>query len=144
MVPSAFHLLPRFPLSPNGKVDRRALGELSDPTAPANRGAATPVTDLEERIGQIWMGVLSRDTAGPDENFFDLGGSSIHLAQVHLQLQKLLGREFPITELFAYTTIRALARHFGGEMDARNGMNALQDRARKQREALAARRNSRK
>lgn len=142
MVPSSFHALPKFPLSPNGKVDRRALCESFAAPRPAT--AAPPLNELEQQVRQIWLDVLHCREAGLDDNFFDLGGNSIHVAQVHVRLQKLVGREFPITEMFSYTTIRALAARFGAEAKKDGAIEAIQERARRQRDALAARRLARR
>lgn len=141
MTPSAFHALASFPLSPNGKVDRRAIAKLPEPSiASASPAAPAPTNDLEQKIHQIWLEVLGRSQAGMDDNFFDVGGTSIQVAQVHTRLQTLLKRDLPITDLFAYPTIRALAGHLGAGGNAPNAMQAIKDRASRQREAMAARR----
>jgi acyl carrier protein len=147
MVPAAFHVLPDFPLSPNGKVDRRALQSLPEPVAePAGRpaAAALPANEMESRIRDVWVEVLAIPHVGMDENFFDIGGNSIQLAKVHTRLQSLLGREIPITDLFAHTTVRRLAAHFGQTVKPESRADAINDRARRQREAMAARRIGRR
>ena len=83
--------------------------------------------------------MLGCGQAGLDENFFDLGGDSIQLAQVHARLQGILGREFPITDLFIHTTVCGLAAHFGGSKSASPANDAVAERARRQREAMAQR-----
>jgi amino acid adenylation domain-containing protein len=141
MVPAALEWLPALPLSPNGKVDRRALSERSAPA-----GAAAPTTtgdEVEVRIREIWRDVLGGVEAGRDDNFFDLGGSSIHVARVHVALQQLLGREIPITDLFAHPTLRTLAARFGSATGAETVGPDPRQRARLQRAALAARRPNR-
>lgn len=147
MVPAAFYMLPRFPLSPNGKVDRRALQSAPERVA-ASTGklpsAGLPGNALERKIRDIWMETLGLPQVGMDENFFDIGGNSIQLAKVHTRLQTMLEREFPITELFAHTTIRRLASHFGESATPEPRAGAIIDRARRQREALAAQRTSRR
>ena len=70
------------------------------------------------------MEVLGLSQVGMDENFFDLGGNSIQLAQVHTRLQALVGREFPITDLFVHTTIRATAAFFGKDSKVRTRSRA--------------------
>lgn len=148
MVPSAFHILASFPLSPNGKVDRKALGLLPEPTSPVDSTSAvlsvpSAPNELERRLDEIWTEVLGHRVSGPDENFFDAGGNSIQVAEIHTRLQLLLKRELPITDLFIYTTIRALAAHLSPQSGSGTAQNAIMDRARRQREALAARRSSR-
>ena len=91
----------------------------------------------------IWQEVLGLGEVGVNQNFFDLGGSSIQLAQVHDRVQKLVRREVPLTDLFAHTTIRALAVHCGSSATVQPASTQIQDRARRQREAMAQRRPSR-
>lgn len=134
MVPARFVALPAFPLTPSGKVDRRALPQQ---TTPAPGALAAPASELERQVLAIWREVLQVTVAGLDDNFFELGGNSINLAQVHLRLQKILGREFPITDLFAHTTIRLLAAHFGRQSSSAETVAALQNRSQNQRNAFS-------
>ncbi len=143
MVPSGFHMLPRFPLSPNGKVDRRALGQMPEPDPMPAPQLPASADQLESQILRLWQELLGRPT-GLDDNFFDLGGNSIHVALLHTRLQELLGRQFPITDLFAHTTVRAIATHFSRSSASADENHALQERARRQRQALAARHNLRR
>lgn len=145
MVPAAFHVLPALPLSPNGKVDRGALQNGDEPgEREARKPFGMPGTALEQRIRQIWMDILGHTRFGMDDNFFDIGGNSIQLARAHTRLQTLAGREFPITELLAHTTVRAAAAFVGKDLKPDEGACAIQARARRQREALAAGRISRR
>jgi hypothetical protein len=103
-------ILSALPLTTNGKVDRAAL------PAPERRTAAAPAepgTELERRIRDVWCRVL-RCAVGPDDNFFDLGGTSLELAEVHAELLKQLGGQWPLTVLFERPTVRALADHLTG------------------------------
>lgn len=147
MIPAAFTRLESLPLSPNGKVDR---SRLPDPEArPPADPAPAPVTaadGLEGVILEIWERTLDR-RAGPEDNFFDLGGDSLHLIEVHSELQKAIGGELSIMDLFEFTTVRSLARHLGRagrrEPDPAVADPALAhagDRARRQKEALSRRR----
>jgi polyketide synthase PksJ len=119
MVPSAFVGLERFPLSPNGKVDRRAL-----PAPEGERQVAeayvAPRSDLEHRIAEIWRAVLQLEEVGVRDNFFDLGGHSLRLVQVQGRLEEALGRPVAVVELFQHPTIERLARHLGGEGESRS------------------------
>ncbi len=115
MVPASFTHLDRLPLSPNGKVDRKALpapesagvvsGGPAGPAAP--RGPADP---LQELLAGIWAAVLEReDLPGVDENFFELGGHSLLATRVIAQVRTALGIELPLRELFASPTVAELA-----------------------------------
>jgi acyl carrier protein len=116
MVPSAIMILPALPLTPNGKVDRRALPAraLTAPQGPVAAMAAAPESSLEKTIAAIWCDVLKVPSVGTTDNFFDLGGHSLLVVQVQRRMQEELGREIGITDMFRYTTIRALAAHLAG------------------------------
>jgi amino acid adenylation domain-containing protein len=115
MVPGAFVTLEALPLTPNGKTDRRALPapEAAAPTADAAR--IPPRTPAEKAVAAIWRDVLRTDDVGVDDNFFNVGGHSLLLAQVAARLQEWLGREVPLLDLFRHTTIAAQAAHVAGE-----------------------------
>lgn len=70
-----------------------------------------PQTDAELTIAAILQEVLRIERVGVDDNFFDLGASSLLLAQVHERLQERLGREIHLVEVFNHPTVRALASH---------------------------------
>ncbi|MFP2926702.1 SDR family oxidoreductase [Pyxidicoccus sp. 3LG] len=70
-----------------------------------------PRTETERRVADIWRDVLGRDDVGTSDNFFDLGGHSMLVAQVRVRLRKAFGKELPVIELFRHPTISALARY---------------------------------
>ena len=115
MVPTAFVSLERFPLTANGKVDRRALPRPELPAAAVGSWGRSPgavaAGEMERRIAEIWAEVLGIGQVGLDDNFFDLGGHSLLLARVQAELRRRLDREIPLLELFRQPTVRALARH---------------------------------
>jgi amino acid adenylation domain-containing protein len=113
LVPSRFAAAASLPRSAAGKLDRRALAALLLPRD-APEGAA-PASDLERRIAAIWGAVLDLDAPPVDRGFFDLGGHSLLAVRAHRLLERDLGRAIPLLDLFAHPTIRALARHLGGE-----------------------------
>ena len=118
MVPSHFVFLNSLPLTANGKIDRNAL---PNPSAIENGSATAPEpprNDLERVITEAWKDALGVDRVGLDENFFDLGAHSLMVADVHIQLQQLLGRELSLVDLFHYPTVTALAKHLNGEAAA--------------------------
>ncbi|MEY4545245.1 MAG: hypothetical protein RL685_1440 [Pseudomonadota bacterium] len=120
MVPSWFLPLAALPLTPNGKVDRSALPlparALSAPAglgaaAPDDGSARPPQGELEQRLVHTWREVLQRDSVGVDQNFFDLGGHSLLLVQLHARLQRELDRRLRLVDLFRCPTVRSLAEH---------------------------------
>ncbi len=136
MVPAAFVSLPALPLTPNGKVDRRALPapEASSPAAP--RVHTPPRTDLERRIASVWQELLGVEQIGLEDNFFELGGHSLLTLQLHRRLLELTGATFPLVELFHYPTVASLAAFLDRTQERSPAMQTVQDRARRQREAL--------
>lgn len=112
MVPATVLVLQTFPLTPNGKVDRRAFPEPRS-TVMASI-PAFPESQLEKVIAAIWQQVLGLPSVGMSDNFFDLGGHSLLVVQVQRRLHKECGREVSITDMFRLPTIRALAGHLGG------------------------------
>lgn len=141
MVPAAFVFIERLPLTTNGKLDVPALPNPDDVSQREVTRPSASGTGLEKAIGALWEEVLGRPLTGLDDNFFDVGGTSISLAEVHARLQRLVGREFPITDLFARPTIRSLAAHLDQQPASGRASNAVQDRARRQRQVLADRRS---
>ncbi len=109
MVPAAFVVLEAFPLSPNGKTDRRALPAPARGAPAPAQGPLAPRTATERRVAAVWSRVLGVEQLGLDDNFFDLGGHSLLLAQVHEALRGEVAKPFPLVTLFQYPTIRALA-----------------------------------
>jgi amino acid adenylation domain-containing protein len=109
MLPSAFVLLTALPVTPNGKVDRRALPE---PDASALAGAreyVAPRDATEERLAEIWAAVLGVERVGVNDNFFDLGGHSLLATQINTRLHDAFGVEVPLRSLFQSPTVARLA-----------------------------------
>lgn len=73
-----------------------------------------PQTEMELTLAAVLQEVLRIEQVGVDDNFFDLGASSLLLAQVHERLQERLGREIPLVEVFNHSTVRTLASHLEG------------------------------
>ena len=141
MIPALFVPLESLPLSANGKVDRSAL---PSPAAPAqNQPAEKAKSNLEQTIADLWVRVLPNKNVGLDDNFFDLGGDSLLLVAVHSNLQKALRIEIEVTDLFEFTTVRALARHLEGKTPLRPVLSDAQQQAKKQREFYARERQRR-
>jgi amino acid adenylation domain-containing protein/FkbH-like protein len=111
MVPSAFVRLDSLPMTPAGKVDRRALPEPGRERPDLGAQFVAPRTPMEEVIAQIWERVLGLDGIGVDDNFFDLGGHSLLATQVISQIRETLQMDAPLASLFAFPTVSALAEH---------------------------------
>ncbi len=136
MVPSHFVVLEALPLSPNGKVDRRAL-----PAPPTSRmapesGYVAPVTRLERSLADVWKEVLHIEKVGVHDSFFDIGGHSLLMAQVRGRLQEVLGRDVPMLDLFKYPTISSLAKYLSQGQSEPPSFQAARERVRKQEEMV--------
>jgi acyl carrier protein len=118
MVPAAFMTMESFPLTANGKVDRRALPAPEKVRPEVETAYAAPEADIERAIAGIWQEVLNLERVGVHDNFFDLGGHSLHLIRVHGELKSGLGKDIPMVEMFPCPPGRALARHLGGESES--------------------------
>jgi len=119
MLPATFVFLDALPLSPNGKVDRRALPAPDGSRPELETTYVAPQSGMEQAIASVWQAVLLVDKVGAHDNFFDLGGSSIHLVRVHSKLQQLFEREIPLVDMFKHPTTSALASYLGHERTLR-------------------------
>jgi acyl carrier protein len=112
MIPSAFVLLPEFPRTSSGKIDRRALPAPDSIASRSQDRVTAPRTEVERIIISIWQEVLGVEQIGIHDNFFDLGGHSLLLVDVHSKLRESLGQDIPITDMFEYPTVTRLAERF--------------------------------
>ncbi|RKH23519.1 non-ribosomal peptide synthase/polyketide synthase, partial [Corallococcus sp. CA031C] len=108
MVPATFVTLATFPLTPNGKVDRKALPK---PEAGTSRRAnhATPRTSTEQRLAVLWAQVLRVDRVGRQDHFFELGGHSLLATQLVSRIRTTFGVELPLRALFEAPVLEQLA-----------------------------------
>ncbi|HET6229654.1 MAG TPA: amino acid adenylation domain-containing protein [Longimicrobiaceae bacterium] len=114
MVPSAFIVMDDFPLSPNGKVDRRALPAPDDV---GGDGFVAPQGEMERTIAGVWQEMLHLKSVGVNDNFFEIGGHSLLLTQMHERLREVLGRDVSMIDLFQYPTVSTLAQHLAPAAD---------------------------
>ncbi|MDJ0603596.1 non-ribosomal peptide synthetase, partial [Microcystis sp. M53602_WE12] len=106
MVPTAFILLDAFPLTPNGKIDRRALPV---PDLQSQGEYIAPRNPIEEKMAQIWGDVLKLKRVSIEDNFFELGGHSLLATQVISRLQETFEIVVPLRYLFESPTIAQLS-----------------------------------
>ncbi|MBU3029967.1 MupA/Atu3671 family FMN-dependent luciferase-like monooxygenase [Paracoccus marinaquae] len=124
MVPAHVVKLPEFPLTPNRKVDRKALPAPADASAPASAVAyVAPAVGVQATIAQVWSRILNRPQIGAKDNFFALGGHSLLAVQAHREIRQALGGgvKLSITDIFQFPTLEGLAGHLGGADAANSG-----------------------
>jgi non-ribosomal peptide synthetase component F len=109
MIPAAFVALDALPLTPNGKLDRRALPAPDRARPETSDGFVAPRNSTEAALAEIWAEVLSVETVGVEDNFFDLGGHSLLVIQVLSRVRRSFHVEVPLRELFESPTVAALA-----------------------------------
>ncbi|HET7624546.1 MAG TPA: amino acid adenylation domain-containing protein [Verrucomicrobiae bacterium] len=109
MVPSGFVTLEKFPMTPNGKVNRNALPKPETPGFPAQK-FVEPRTPLEKSLVEIWRDVLQSKQIGIEDNFFEIGGHSLLAMQMISRARKVLGMEISLREIFEAPTISGLAK----------------------------------
>jgi acyl-coenzyme A synthetase/AMP-(fatty) acid ligase/acyl carrier protein len=109
MVPAGFVLLESLPISPNGKLDRRALPAPDAGASGPEDDYVAPRTPVEELLATIWATVLRVDRVGVHSNFFELGGHSLMATQVISRIAASLGVELPLRAIFEAPTVAELA-----------------------------------
>jgi hypothetical protein len=119
MVPAHFVHVDKLPLTVNGKIDEAALERLrAEARAPGNplksvqtdRGASR-AAHFQAGVAEIWRDLLQTDKFEFDDNFFEVGGSSVHVVALHQRLNGLGVPDLKLIDLFEYTTVNALAKH---------------------------------
>ncbi len=112
MLPAHFIVLHELPLTPNAKVDRKALPAPESLRANA-RSAPTadliPQGEIQSKIAACWRQVLGLEQVGARENFFDIGGHSLLVVRLQRLLKEALGRPLALTDLYRFPTIQSLA-----------------------------------
>ncbi|HVR99922.1 MAG TPA: amino acid adenylation domain-containing protein [Thermoanaerobaculia bacterium] len=122
MVPAFFVFLDGLPMTPNGKVDRRALP--APDRAEMEEEAAEPRNAAEDLLAGIWAEVLGRDRVGMHENFFEIGGHSLLATQVVSRIRELFGLELPLQRLFEAPTVADLAAAVEAARRSARGLEA--------------------
>jgi amino acid adenylation domain-containing protein len=108
MIPSAIVELDRLPLSPNGKVDRRALPSPDPNETRSSKQYVAPRTDTERRLAEQWQSFLGVELVGVNDDFFELGGHSITATRAAGWIREAFGVEFPVYAIFEAPTVSAI------------------------------------
>jgi hypothetical protein len=136
MLPSGCMFLDQMPLSQNGKVDRKKLPPFETTPLRLSEIATTPRTEAQQTVAEIWKKVLGGNEIGLDDNFFEVGGNSLLMAEVECELKPRFEKSFTIMDLFEHPTVRTLAARLTGAEGERNPVSSAHDRALRQKMAL--------
>ena len=118
MMPSLFVFLDKFPLTANGKVDRKALINQTKLSKQEEITLIPPTNELEQKIVKIWQEVLGLERVGIQNNFFELGGNSLLVTKLLNELEKEIPdrcQNISVVDLFKYTTIKELGEYLTQE-----------------------------
>jgi len=128
-------------LSPPTAVDRKGKRRFRS----QSQNYVPPQTSMERDIADLWQRMFDLERVGMDENFFDLGGHSLLLVEMHTRIREELKTDFPIVTLFEHPTIRSLASHLGQPGGAATKVGErVRDRAERQKQALSQMRSKMK
>jgi amino acid adenylation domain-containing protein len=136
MLPKAYVVLPTFPLTPNGKVDRAALPapRVHDDTA----GHVAPRNATEKHLCAIWCDLLQAERIGVHDNFFEVGGHSLLLVQLHREIDVAWPQRLQIADYFKSPTVAALAARLDADQPALETVPSGAARAAARRQQQAA------
>ena len=126
MVPSAFVRLPKLPLTPSGKIDRRALPAPQASDAAQGGAFVAPKTPTEQALSVLWREALNLPRVSTDEDFFLLGGHSLLASQVLARVRRDLGVEVPFRKMFEAPTIERFAALIDAQSKAPAGARELE------------------
>src|SRR5215469_6595457 len=111
MVPSAFMRVEQFPMTPNAKLDRKALPAPERKRPLLAQDYIAPRTPREKQLAELWCELLNLDEVGIDDSLFDLGGTSVLAVRMVNLYHSRHGQEIPLVKVFQYPTIAQLCRY---------------------------------
>ena len=141
MIPSAFVALDAFPLTPNGKIDRKALPAPDRTRAESKASYTAPRNEVEKAISTILAGdALDRSRRRRRQLLRFLGANSLMMVQANGRLRAALGKGVSLVDMFRFPTVRTLAAHVAGDAGgAPAALRESQDRAQTRKDAMARR-----
>ena len=110
MIPNIFMWVNDFPLTTNGKIDKKNLPAPEYVRQDSESHLRKPRTETEKEVAKVWSEVLRIEEIGIDDNFFEMGGTSIMAVKVVAEIEKSIGKQFPLSVLFEYSTVEKFAK----------------------------------
>jgi thioesterase domain-containing protein/acyl carrier protein len=128
MIPAGFVFLEAFPLTFNGKINRRMLPEEDQRSSQEEGTYVAPRNSLESQLTKIWETVLGRQPIGVSDNFFNMGGESLLAVRLCSEIERALQKKIPVSLIFHAQTIEQLAKTMGqsGENESKTFMFPIQ------------------
>jgi len=141
MIPSRIVLVSTFPLTANGKVDRKALLGMIEEAIPkvSEKEFHVPETKVQKIVYDIWKECFGEKDFGIQDNFFDLGGDSVMTVQVFRRLKEKFTIPMTIVDLFSYPTVETLSRFLSQEESLSHSTEEEQKRADRRKQSLSKR-----
>jgi amino acid adenylation domain-containing protein len=139
MVPALFVHLGKFPLTPNGKLDRKALPAPGGMRPNLAQDYIAPRSAVEKQLAALWRDILHLDEVGIDDSFIDLGGNSLEAVHMTSRYQALYGQEIPAVKVFQYPTIAKLAGYLEHGKSDSDLLHLAQSRTRRSAQAAGGR-----
>ena len=136
-------ILDQLPLTRNGKIDVKALPKPETAQMSSVARYVAPRNEIEQIVTSVWQEALGVEQIGVNDNFFEVGGHSLLMVQVHSKLSDLFDSKLSIAEMFAKPTISALAEHLGNGNGHKAGLQNAASRAERRRQAADRRKSSR-
>jgi amino acid adenylation domain-containing protein len=122
MIPSGFVVQDEWPLTPNGKIDRKALHAPADLPPGLRKDVVAPHHPIEEMVADIWREVLGIGQIGIHDNFFNLGGHSLAASQVASRIRESLRVDLPLRDIFEAPDIARLAKRIEARLGVRQNL----------------------
>lgn len=117
MVPSRYFRVVDLPLNPSGKIDRAKLPDTAPQKKTAEEQPSRTMTDIEQRLLEVWAQVIGHRDVSPPDSFFDVGGNSLLLLRLQSVVRSAFGVELQLRELFEYPTLATQARYIERRLD---------------------------
>ncbi|MFT4539645.1 MAG: natural product biosynthesis luciferase-like monooxygenase protein [Planctomycetota bacterium] len=133
MIPAHIVVLEALPLTPNGKIDRNAFPSPEEVIDTSSAEYVAPENEFGTVLATLWQEVLGREQVGIDDNFFDIGGHSLLVVQLHRQLAEMIEKPISLTDLYRFPTIRSLTEFLGASGPAES-VQKSSDRGARRRE----------
>ena len=135
MIPSAFQHLEQFPLTPNAKLDRKALAQPTIKRPLLAQEFIAPRTSIEKQLATLWCELLQLEEVGIDDSFFELGGHSLDAVRMTSLYHSRFGQEISPVKVFQYPTIAKLSRFLEAKETKSDLLAEVAGRARHQRKS---------